>query len=180
MTFFVKVVFAETVLLKNGMDFVKNVITRAQRKFRVAFYLQILKGPLRSPEREINSNEVEYCKIKAKMSAKLNKVLAALQKEMDNLKVEIKNEEKKAMKVSTKRPINIEDCTCIEQLKNHFTVNELKVWLKQNKINVKKIKEKHKEDFVKIVWENISDEYESDYSNDTESDSEEEWEYYYE
>jgi hypothetical protein len=115
------------------------------------------------------------------MSKDLNKRLAALEKEMNSIKLEMEKEEKKPMKLSAKKPLNIEDCTCIEQLNKHFTVSELKLWLKKNKINVKKITEKHKDDFVKIVWENISDDYESDYSNNSESeaDEDEEWEYYY-
>ena len=113
--------------------------------------------------------------------------LTMLEKQIKELKVEISKEtEKKSMTVE-KKPKKIEECTKREQLNKYFTVAELKEWLKKKKINVKKVSEKHKNDFVKIVWENISDEYESDYSDDAnDSDDEsddgsedDEWEYYY-
>ena len=116
--------------------------------------------------------------------------LAVLEKEIKELKVEISKETEKKPKETEKKPKEtekkpkkIEECTKIEQLNKYFTVAELKEWLKKKKINVKKVSEKHKNDFVKIVWENISDEYESDYSNDSDESEEEEdddeWEYYY-
>ena len=109
--------------------------------------------------------------------------LAVLEKEIKELKVEISKETEKKPKETEKKPKKIEECTKIEQLNKYFTVAELKEWLKKKKINVKKVSEKHKNDFVKIVWENISDEYESDYSNDSDESEEEEdddeWEYYY-
>ena len=112
--------------------------------------------------------------------------LARLEKEINNLKVEISEKKpKETEKRTEKKPKKIEDCTTPKQLNKYFTVAELKEWLKKKKINVKKVSEKHKNDFVKIVWENISDEYESDYSNDSEDESEsdeesgDEWEYYY-
>ena len=100
--------------------------------------------------------------------------ISKLQKELELLKFEVKKEKE------YKKPKNIEDCKSKDELKK-FTVIELKEWLKKKKINVKKITEKHKDDFVKIVWENISEDYESEYSSDSDIDSEEEeWEYYYE
>ena len=111
------------------------------------------------------------------MSPSLIAKIAKLEKDLNALKVELN---KQTTDTSVKKPKSIDDCETIEQL-NKFTTTELKAWLKKNKINVKKITEKHKDDFVKIVWENISDDYESDYSNNCESeaDEDEEWEYYY-
>ena len=102
--------------------------------------------------------------------------LEKLEKQIKTLKVELTKES------GNKKPKKIEDCKSRDQLKKYFTVSELKEWLKTNKINVKKVTEKHKDDFVKIVWENISDEYETESSDTDESelDSDEEWEYYYE
>ena len=115
--------------------------------------------------------------------------LTALEKQIKELKVEISKETKKKSmtveKTIEKKPKKIEECTKREQLNKYFTVAELKEWLKKKKINVKKVNEKHKNDFVKIVWENISDEYESDYSDessdsdDSEDSEDDEWEYYY-
>jgi hypothetical protein len=114
--------------------------------------------------------------------------LTMLEKQIKELKVEISKEtekkpEKTVEKTTEKKPKKIEECTKREQLNKYFTVAELKEWLKKKKINVKKVNEKHKNDFVKIVWENISDEYESDYSDESDDSEEEseddEWEYYY-
>ena len=123
------------------------------------------------------------------MSNTMLQRLTVLEKQIKELKVEISKEtEKKSMtveKTTEKKPKKIEDCTKREQLNKYFTIAELKEWLKKKKINVKKVNEKHKNDFVKIVWENISDEYESDYSDessdsdDSEDSEDDEWEYYY-
>ena len=127
------------------------------------------------------------------MSVSMMQRLTVLEKQIKELKVEISKEtEKKPMtvektteKTTEKKPKKIEECTKREQLNKYFTVAELKEWLKKKKINVKKVNEKHKNDFVKIVWENISDEYESDYSDessdsdDSEDSEDDEWEYYY-
>ena len=97
--------------------------------------------------------------------------IAKLEKELNELKVSLKK--------IVKKPKYIDDCETKEQLEL-FTIDELKNWLKKNEINIKKVTEKHKSDFVEIVWENISDEYSSDYSEESEEPgSDEEWEYYY-
>jgi len=97
--------------------------------------------------------------------------IAKLEKELNELKVSLKK--------NVKKPKYIDDCETKEQLEL-FTIDELKKWLKKNEINIKKVTEKHKSDFVEIVWENISDEYASDYSlSSEEPGSDEEWEYYY-
>ena len=97
--------------------------------------------------------------------------IAKLEKELNELKVSLKK--------NVKKPKYIDDCETKEQLEL-FTIDELKNWLKKNEINIKKVTEKHKSDFVEIVWENISDEYDSDYSEESEEpDSDDEWEYYY-
>ena len=103
--------------------------------------------------------------------------ISKLEKELAALKVE------SIKKPNNLKPKKIEECETKEQLKK-FTLTELKEWLKKKKINIKKVTDKHKDDFVKIVWENISSDYESDYSDSDESESEpesdDEWEYYYE
>ena len=123
------------------------------------------------------------------MSTSMLQRLAVLEKEIKELRVEISKEvskeTEKKPKETEKKPKKIEECTKREQLNKYFTIAELKEWLKKKKINVKKVNEKHKNDFVKIVWENISDEYESDYSDessdsdDSEDSEDDEWEYYY-
>jgi hypothetical protein len=119
------------------------------------------------------------------MSATIAARISKLEKELESLKVELNKEnkdQKDQKNKGIKKPKKIDDCESIEQVKK-FTTIELKEWLNKNKINVKKVTEKHKDDFVKIVWENISSEYESEYSDEDESDGDEdesdEWEYYY-
>lgn len=97
--------------------------------------------------------------------------ITKIEKELNALKMELNKIEKKS---NIKKPKKIEDCESIEQLKK-FSVTELKEWLKKKKINVKKVSEKHKEDFVKIVWKNISEEYSDDSGSE---ESEDGWEYY--
>jgi hypothetical protein len=113
------------------------------------------------------------------MSATIASRISKLEKELESLKVELNKENKDK---DSKKPKKIDDCESIEQVKK-FSVTELKEWLKKKKINVKKLSEKHKEDFVKIVWQEISEEYESDYSNDDSGDESgnesDQWEYYY-
>ena len=107
----------------------------------------------------------------AKISARITK----MEKELNALKIELNKVEEKSTTV--KKPKKIDDCESIEELKK-FSVTELKEWLKKKKINVKKVSEKHKEDFVKIVWKNISEEY-SEEEEEEESENEEDgWEYY--
>jgi len=83
----------------------------------------------------------------------------------------------KILKIKDQKPKKISDCTTKEELK-YFTVKELTEYIKKNKINVKKINEKHKKDFIKIVWEYLdtdseydSDSSTSDYSESDSSDS---------
>ena len=94
-----------------------------------------------------------------------------LEKELKLLKLEVKKELKLELK-KEKKPKNIEDCKSKDDLKK-FTIKELKEWLKKKEINIKKITEKHKNDFVNIVWKNISEHQESssDESESSDSDS---------
>jgi len=106
------------------------------------------------------------------MSSTIYARISKLEKELESLKVELKES-------SVKKPKKIDDYETKEQLKK-FSVTELKEWLKKKKINVKKVSEKHKDDFVNIVWENISNEYETESDDQSDIESDEEWEYYYE
>ena len=47
-----------------------------------------------------------------------------------------------------------------------FTVKELTAWIKKHNVDVKKISEKHKKDFINIIWKHLDtdSEYESDSS----------------
>ena len=96
-------------------------------------------------------------------------IIAKLEKDIEKLKLKLKKEPK-TKKNTSKKPKNIEDCNSKDELKK-FTVKELKEWLKNKKINVKKITEKHKDDFVTIVWKNIKEQQESSSSDSDSSDS---------
>jgi hypothetical protein len=124
------------------------------------------------------------------MSAALLTRLAALEKEIKVIKTEIAKESKEPKKKSEKKkPTKIDECNTAEQVKA-FKVVELKAWLAKNKVEVKNLEDKYKDDLVKIVWKNIKkvkitepDE-ESDEEEPSEDEEEEsagegyEWYYY--
>ena len=98
------------------------------------------------------------------MSSSLAKQIASIQKSIDSLKLKVKR--------------NIDDCTSKKELKN-FTVKELTAWLKKNGISMKKINEKRKDDYIKLIWKHLHEETDSEtetdsdseYTSDTDSDS---------
>ena len=102
-----------------------------------------------SPERELKKSTIH------KMAPSVKQQLASIQKSIDALK--ISTAEKKS------RPKKISDCTSKDQLKK-FTVKELTAWIKKHDISVKKINEKHKKDFIKLIWDylDVDSEYDSD------------------
>ena len=88
------------------------------------------------------------------------KKIAAIQKSLDALKMELN------------KPKKISDCESKDQLKL-FTTKELTAWLKKNKVDFKKTKEKYKNDFINIIWNELESESESESETDS-SDSESE------
>jgi hypothetical protein len=52
------------------------------------------------------------------------------------------------------KPESIEKCKKKSDLEK-FTVAELKEWAKENGVDLKSLKEKHKEDYVKLVWKKL-------------------------
>ena len=124
------------------------------------------------------------------MSAALLTRLAALEKEIKVIKTEITKESKGSKKPEKKKPTKIDECNTAEQVKA-FKVVELKAWLAKNKVEVKNLEDKYKDDLVKIVWKNIKkvkitepDDEESDDDEEPSDDEEEsagegyEWYYY--
>ena len=99
------------------------------------------------------------------MSKTLLSKISKLEKELADLKMEIDKSAK---------PKGIDKCESKDEL-NKFSVSELKEYIKKKKINVKKITEKHKADFVEIVWKYIN---KSDSEEESE-ESEDEYEWYY-
>ena len=89
-----------------------------------------------------------------------------------------KNEERSDLHLvekKTKKNLGfISDCKKKSELEK-FTVKDLKAFIKENKIDIKKITEKHKIDLVKIIWKTIKksleNENESETSENSSSDS---------
>jgi hypothetical protein len=105
------------------------------------------------------------------MSKTLLSKISKLEKELADLKMEIGKTAKSA------KPKGIDKCESKEAL-YEFSVSELKEYIKKKKINVKKITEKHKADFVEIVWKYINDSDDSE-EEEEEEESEDEYEWYY-
>jgi len=114
------------------------------------------------------------------MSKSLLSKISKLEKELADLKMEIGKTAKSA------KPKGIDKCESKDEL-NKFSVSELKEYIKKKKIDVKKITEKHKADFVEIVWKYInksdseeeSEESEESENSDESEESEDEYEWYY-
>ena len=109
------------------------------------------------------------------MSKSLLSKISKLEKELADLKMEIGKTTKSA------KPKGIDKCESKDEL-NKFSVSELKEYIKKKKIDVKKITEKHKADFVEIVWKYINDseeESEESENSDESEESEDEYEWYY-
>ena len=116
------------------------------------------------------------------MSNKLLSKISKLEKQLAEIKLELKGG-KSVKSANTAKPKKIDEVESKEQL-NKFSVTELKEYVKKNKINVKKITEKHKADFVEIVWKYLNDSDSDDSGSDgsgeeEEDDEEEEYEWYY-
>ena len=111
-------------------------------------------------------------------SKKLSKRISKVEAVTREIKSDIA-EIKKLLKADSKeskspKPSKIENSQNIMELKK-FTVSQLKEYIKKKKIDVKKVSDKHKEDFVKIVWKHIKNSSDSDSESESSgSDSESE------
>jgi hypothetical protein len=109
------------------------------------------------------------------MSSSALKTIEKLQAQLDKLKLSLTNSETKSAKPKTERkrkdkPASIEECKKKAELAK-FTVKELKDWVKEKKIDTKKLAEKKKDDLVKLVWKNLKSGAESEESESSESES---------
>ena len=99
------------------------------------------------------------------------KQIEKIEKLLSKLKLVI---EKKVVPV---KPKSISKCKSKSDLEK-FTTTELKAWIKENRL-IKKLSEKHKANFIKLVWDAIMNsrivesesESESEYSSESEMDS---------
>ena len=123
-----------------------------------------------------SSSSAVYKKIE-KIEKMLSNLKLVLEKK-DALVKSKKSKKSESVKPKSKsKPESISKCKSKTDLEK-FTIKELKVWIKENKIDTKKLSEKHKADFIKLVWDNImnsriveSECDSSDNSSDSDSDS---------
>ena len=86
-----------------------------------------------------------------------------------DLKKSIKTETSSTKKQSCKKPASITKCKSKSELAK-FTVKELKDWVKENKIDAKKLAEKLKTELINLVWKNIKKSADSSDSDSGSSD----------
>jgi hypothetical protein len=82
-----------------------------------------------------------------------------LEAQLAKLKVEVSKGKDKSPKAKTERkrkdkPKSIDTCTSKSDLAK-FTIIELKDWIKSNRVETKRLYEKHKADLVNLVWKKI-------------------------
>jgi len=105
---------------------------------------------------------------------KLEAQLAKLKVEMGYVKSSKANSSKPKPKTERKRkdkPKSIDSCKSKGEL-SKFTIAELKDWIKSNRVETKKLYEKHKADLVNLVWKKIKSCSDSECDESSESDSE--------
>ena len=106
-----------------------------------------------------------------------------LEAQLAKLKLQLASKENKSPKPKTERkrkdkPKSIDSCKSKGEL-SKFTIAELKDWIKSNRVETKKLYEKHKADLVNLVWKKIKscsgsecDESEDDSEDETDSETE--------
>ena len=99
-----------------------------------------------------------------------------LEAQLAKLKLEVGKGKDKSPKAKTERkrkdkPKSIESCKSKDEL-TKFTIAELKDWIKSNRVETKKLYEKHKADLVALVWKKIKSCSDSGCDASSESDSE--------
>ena len=106
------------------------------------------------------------------------KKIESIETQLGKLKLELtvldekpKKTKKSEPKKKKDKPESIDTCKNKSEL-SKFTIKELKQWIKENKIEAKKLSEKHKEDLVKFVWQNLKNSPETESSESENSDSE--------
>ena len=102
------------------------------------------------------------------MSTSILKRLQKIEDDLADLKIDLKKSIKSEKKQSGK-PTCITKCKKKEDLAK-FTVKELKAWVKENKIDAKKLAEKLKTELINLVWKNIKKSADSSDSDSGSSD----------
>ena len=111
------------------------------------------------------------------MSSKsILKRLEKIEADLAGLKLDIKKSgksekpTKKESSKKSKKPVSITKCKSKSEL-SKFTVKELKDWVKENKVDSKKLAEKLKTELVNLVWKNLKKSADSSETSSSESDS---------
>ena len=99
----------------------------------------------------------------------ISKKIEKIEKQLGELKLLLEKKEPKVVNRKPKnKPENINTCKTKSELKK-FTIKELKQWIKENDIDIKKLSEQHKDDLVKVVWKKIKIKVVEESSSDGES-----------
>ena len=105
-------------------------------------------------------------------SKSILKRLQKIEDDLADLKIDLKKSIKLEKKPSCKKPTkpaSITKCKSKSELAK-FTVKELKDWVKENKIDAKKLAEKLKTELINLVWKNIKKSADSSDSDSGSSD----------
>jgi protein subunit release factor A len=98
----------------------------------------------------------------------LTKKIEQIEKQLEKLKLMV---DKNTPVKKSKKVADIEKCKSKYELKT-FTVRELKDWIKENKIDARKLAEKRKDELVEFVWKHMKKLSEDSSSEESCSESE--------
>jgi site-specific recombinase len=110
------------------------------------------------------------------MSASVTKKIEQIESQLGKLKLLLvtsqkeKADKKVVQRKRKDKPASIEECAKKSDLKK-FTIKELKKWITDNKIDTKKLSQKHKDDIVALVWKHLKNSSESDTDSSSEDSS---------
>ena len=100
----------------------------------------------------------------------ISKKIEKIEKQLGELKLLLEKKEDKVVvnRKPKNKPENINTCKTKSELKK-FTIKELKQWIKETDIDIKKLSEQLKDDLVKVVWKKIKIKVVEESSSDEES-----------
>ena len=115
----------------------------------------------------------------SRSNASISKKIESIEVQLGKLKLLLVDEPKKKPSEPKKKPSeskkkkdkpeSIDTCKKKSELEK-FTVKELKDWIKEHKIEAKKLSEKRKNDLVKFVWDVLKKSSDSESSESEESE----------
>jgi hypothetical protein len=109
----------------------------------------------------------------SRSNAAISKKIESIEVQLGKLKLLLVDEPKAKKPSEPKKkkdkPESIDTCKKKSELEK-FTVKELKDWIKEHKIEAKKLSEKRKNDLVKFVWDVLKKSSDSESSESEESE----------